>query len=214
MLKIADKLKSNKRIAVFAVILLIILLIIFFIILSKKDYKNINIGNNISNKTLDEVEDYILNISSYKAKLEVTINSNKNTNKYVLTQIHNKDEDVQEVISPENIQGLKLIYKDKTLTIKNTILDLQKVYNNYPYIESNNLWLNSFIEEYKTEKNKRIFNKDENIVMSIEIGGNSKIKYKELYIDTKTGKPTKLLIQDNNKKSIIYILYNEIELNY
>ena len=69
MLKIADKLKSNKRIAVFAVILLIILLIIFFIILSKKDYKNINIGNNISNKTLDEVEDYILNISSYKAKL-------------------------------------------------------------------------------------------------------------------------------------------------
>ena len=47
----------------------------------KKDYKNINIGNNISNKTLDEVEDYILNISSYKAKLEVTINSNKNTNK-------------------------------------------------------------------------------------------------------------------------------------
>ena len=214
MLKIADKLKSNKRIAVFAVILLIILLIIFFIILSKKDYKNINIGNNISNKTLDDVEEYILNISSYKAKLEVTINSNKNTNKYVLTQIHNKDEDVQEVISPANIQGLKLIYKDKTLTIKNTILDLQKVYNNYPYIESNNLWLNSFIDEYKTEKNKKIFNKDENIVMSIETSADSKIKYKELYIDTKTGKPTKLLIQDNNKKSIIYILYNEIELNY
>ena len=214
MLKIADKLKSNKRIAVFAVILLIILLIIFFIILSKKDYKNINIGNNISNKILDEVEDYILNISSYKAKLEVTINSNKNTNKYVLTQIHNKDEEVQEVISPANIQGLKLIYKDKTLTIKNTILDLQKVYNNYPYMESNNLWLNSFIDEYKTEKNKKIFNKDENIVMSIETSADSKIKYKELYIDTKTGKPTKLLIQDNNKKSIIYILYNEIELNY
>ena len=214
MLKIADKLKSNKRIAVFAVILLIILLIIFFIILSKKDYKNINIGNNISNKTLDEVEDYILNISSYKAKLEVTINSNKNTNKYILTQIHNKDEDVQEVISPANIQGLKLIYKDKTLTIKNTILDLQKVYNNYPYIESNNLWLNSFIDEYKTEKNKKIFNKDENIVMSIETSADSKIKYKELYIDTKTGKPTKLLIQDENKKEIIYILYNEIELNY
>ena len=214
MLKIADKLKTNKRIAVFAVILLIILLIIFFIILSKKDYKNINIGNNISNKTLDEVEDYILNISSYKAKLEVTINSNKNTNKYILTQIHNKYEDVQEVISPENIQGMKLIYKDKTLTIQNIVLDLQKVYNNYPYIESNNLWLNSFIEEYKIAKNKKISVKDENIVMSIEISTDSKIKYKELYLDKKTLKPTKLLIQDNNKKEIIYILYNEIELNY
>lgn len=214
MLKIADKLKSNKRIAVFAVILLIILLIIFFIILSKKDYKNINIGNNISNKTLDDVEEYILNISSYKAKLEVTINSNKNTNKYILTQVHNKDEDVQEIISPENIKGMKLLYKDNTLTIKNTMLDLQKVYNNYPYIESNNLWLNSFIEEYKISKNKKIFNEDENIIILIEVSMDSKIKYKELYLDKKTLKPTKLLLQDNNKKAIIYILYNEIELNY
>ena len=214
MLKIADKLKSNKRISVFAVILLIILLIIFFINLSKKDYKNINIGNNISSKTLDEVEEYILNISSYKAKFEVTINSNKNTNKYLLTQSHNKDEDIQEVISPENIKGMKLVYKDNTLNIQNTMLDLKKVYNNYPYIESNNLWLNSFIDEYKSSKNRKIFDKEENIVMLIEINADSKIKYKELYLDKKTLKPTKLLIQDNNKKEIIYILYNEIELNY
>ena len=82
------------------------------------------------------------------------------------------------------------------------------------YIESNNLWLNSFIDKYKTEKNKKIFNKDENIVMSIETSADSKIKYKELYLDKKTLKPTKLLLQDNNKKAIIYILYNEIELNY
>lgn len=214
MLKIADKLRTNKRIAVFAVILLIILLIIFFIILSRKDYKNINIGNNNSNKTLDEVEDYILNISSYKAKLEVTINSNKNTNKYLLTQIHNKDEDIQEIILPENIKGIKLVYKGNTLTIQNTMLDLQKIYNDYPYIENNNLWLNSFIEEYKIAKNKKISNKDDNIVLQIEINADYKIKYKELYLDKETLKPTKLLIKDNNQKEIIYILYNEIELNY
>lgn len=214
MLKIADKLRTNKRIAVFAVILLIILLIIFFIILSRKDYKNINIGNNNSNKTLDEVEDYILNISSYKAKLEVTINSNKNTNKYLLTQIHNKDEDIQEIILPENIKGIKLVYKGNTLTIQNTMLDLQKIYNDYPYIENNNLWLNSFIEEYKIAKNKKISNKDDSIVLQIEINADSKIKYKELYLDKETLKPTKLLIKDNNQKEIIYILYNEIELNY
>lgn len=214
MLKIANKLKTNKRIVVFAVALIIVLLIIFFIILSIKDYKNVNIGNNNSNKTLDEVEDYILNISSYKAKLEVTINSNKNTNKYVLTQIHNKDEDVQEVIAPDNIKGMKLVYKDNTLTIKNTSLNLQKVYNAYPYIANNNLWLNSFIEEFRSAVNKKIFEENGNTVMLIEIDSDSKIKYKELYLDKKTLKPTKLLIQDKNKKEIIYILYNEIELNY
>ena len=214
MLKIADILNKNRRILLFIGVLIGILLIIFIINFTRKDYKNINIGNNISNKTLDDVEEYILNISSYKAKLEVTINSNKNTNKYILTQVHNKDEDVQEIISPENIKGMKLLYKDNTLTIKNTMLDLQKVYNNYPYIESNNLWLNSFIEEYKISKNKKIFNEDENIIILIEVSTDSKIKYKELYLDKKTLKPTKLLLQDNNKKAIIYILYNEIELNY
>ena len=214
MLKIADILNKNRRILLFIGVLIGFLLIIFIINFTRKDYKNINIGNNISNKTLDDVEEYILNISSYKAKLEVTINSNKNTNKYILTQVHNKDEDVQEIISPENIKGMKLLYKDNTLTIKNTMLDLQKVYNNYPYIESNNLWLNSFIEEYKISKNKKIFNEDENIIILIEVSTDSKIKYKELYLDKKTLKPTKLLLQDNNKKAIIYILYNEIELNY
>lgn len=214
MLKIADILNKNRRILLFIGVLIGILLIIFIINFTRKDYKNINIGNNISNKTLDDVEEYILNISSYKAKLEVTINSNKNTNKYILTQVHNKDEDVQEIISPENIKGMKLLYKDNTLTIKNTMLDLQKVYNNYPYIESNNLWLNSFIEEYKISKNKKIFNEDENIIILIEVSMDSKIKYKELYLDPKTLNPTKLLIQDNDKNEIIYILYNEIELNY
>ena len=214
MLKIADILNKNRRILLFIGVLIGVLLIIFIINFTRKDYKNINIGNNISNKTLDDVEEYILNISSYKAKLEVTINSNKNTNKYILTQVHNKDEDVQEIISPENIKGMKLLYKDNTLTIKNTMLDLQKVYNNYPYIESNNLWLNSFIEEYKISKNKKIFNEDENIIILIEVSMDSKIKSKELYLDKKTLKPTKLLLQDNNKKAIIYILYNEIELNY
>ena len=214
MLKIADILNKNRRILLFIGVLIGFLLIIFIINFTRKDYKNINIGNNISNKTLDDVEEYILNISSYKAKLEVTINSNKNTNKYILTQVHNKDEDVQEIISPENIKGMKLLYKDNTLTIKNTMLDLQKVYNNYPYIESNNLWLNSFIKEYKISKNKKIFNEDENIIILIEGSTDSKIKYKELYLDPKTLNPTKLLIQDNDKNEIIYILYNEIELNY
>lgn len=214
MLKIADILNKNRRILLFIGVLIGFLLIIFIINFTRKDYKNINIGNNISNKTLDDVEEYILNISSYKAKLEVTINSNKNTNKYILTQVHNKDEDVQEIISPENIKGMKLLYKDNTLTIKNTMLDLQKVYNNYPYIESNNLWLNSFIKEYKISKNKKIFNEDENIIILIEVSMDSKIKYKELYLDPKTLNPTKLLIQDNDKNEIIYILYNEIELNY
>ena len=108
-----------------------------------------NIGNNNLNKTLEEVEDYILNIKSYTATIEVTVNSNKNSNKYLIKQSHQEENDEQEVIEPGNISGVKITYKDSSLKVENSKLNLEKIYNNYPYIESNILWLNSFIEEYK-----------------------------------------------------------------
>ena len=36
---------------------------------------------------------------------------------------------------------------------------------------------------------------------------------KKLYIDKNTGKPTILLVQDINEKTVVYILYNEIKIN-
>lgn len=63
------------------------MLVIISIIFSKS-YETINIGNNNLNKTLEEVEDYILNIKEYTATIEVTVNSNKNNNKYLIKQNH------------------------------------------------------------------------------------------------------------------------------
>ena len=40
----------------------------------KTDYKNEKSGNT---KSINEIEQYILNVSSYKAKIEVTVKSNK-----------------------------------------------------------------------------------------------------------------------------------------
>ena len=35
---------------------------------------------------------------------------------------------------------------------------------------------------------------------------------KTLYIDKKTGKPTKMEIKDNSKNTSVYILYREVKL--
>ena len=48
----------------FIILAIAILLVIISIIFSKKSYETINIGNNNLNKTLEEVEDYILNIKA------------------------------------------------------------------------------------------------------------------------------------------------------
>ena len=205
--------KSKQKIIIITIIAIAI--VIFVSIFFKINYKKINTGNNILNKTLDEVQEYICNINSYEATMEVTINSNKNTNKYKIKQIHDENEDIQEILEPENVKGIKFIYKDNTLQIINTNLNLTKIYNNYPYIESNNLWLNDFLEEYKQadNENKEATENDEEVVLKLEVQNeDSNIKYKELYLDKKTGNPTKLLIQDNNKNTVIYILYSEITI--
>lgn len=206
--------KSKQKIIIITIIIAIAI-VIFVSIFFKINYKKINTGNNILNKTLDEVQEYICNINSYEATMEVTINSNKNTNKYKIKQTHDESEDTQEILEPENVKGIKFIYKDNTLQIINTNLNLTKIYNNYPYIESNNLWLNDFLEEYKQadNENKEATENDEEVVLKLEVQNeDSNIKYKELYLDKKTGNPTKLLIQDNNKNTVIYILYSEITI--
>ena len=205
--------KSKQKIIIITIIAIAI--VIFVSIFFKINYKKINTGNNILNKTLDEVQEYICNINSYEATMEVTINSNKNTNKYKIKQTHDESEDTQEILEPENVKGIKFIYKDNTLQIINTNLNLTKIYNNYHYIESNNLWLNDFLEEYKQadNENKEATENDEEVVLKLEVQNeDSNIKYKELYLDKKTGNPTKLLIQDNNKNTVIYILYSEITI--
>lgn len=202
--------KSKKFLII--VVGIAILLVIISIIFSKKSYETINIGNNNLNKTLEEVEDYILNIKEYTATIEVTVNSNKNSNKYLIKQNHKEKNDEQEVLEPDTIKGVKLIYKDSSLIVENSNLNLEKIYNNYPYIESNILWLNSFIEEYRNSEQRNITEKNEEIVMQIKRKNDKKIAIEELILDKKTLKPTKLSIMDNSKNVIVYILYNEIEI--
>ena len=36
---------------------------------------------------------------------------------------------------------------------------------------------------------------------------------KKLYIDRKSGKPTKMIVKDINQKTLVYILYTEIEIS-
>lgn len=209
MLNVEKSKHNKKKIYILIVSAFFILAIVFMIIFSKNNYKTLKNGNNINNQTREKVYDNILNISSYKATLEVTINSNKNSNKYILKQSHNLAEDTQEVLEPENVRGIKTTYSNGTLKIQSDRLNITKIYNDYNNIGNNDLWLNSFIEEYKIAEEKSIDEKEEKVI-SIKINN----KTKELYLDKKTGKPTKMIVEDNNQKAVIYIIYNEIEINY
>lgn len=203
---------NKKKIIITVVIIIVLIFIIFFI---KNNYKKSEFGNNITNKSIEEIEKYILNISEYDAELEIEIQSNKNTNKYTVHQIVKDNIYEQEVIKPENIAGVKIIYDGENLTVENTNLGLKKLYDKYNNITDNILWINSFIDDYRNSNESKIAIKDDYVVLETKNKNNEEKYniYKTLYCDKNTLEPAKLEIKDKNKKIRVYISYKEIEIN-
>ena len=193
---------KNKRI-VFLIILIILIAIGLFIFFRNNETKNLKIGNNTSSQ---EIVDYILNINSYEAVIEVDVKSNKNENKYKIKQVYNgNDNNSQEVLEPSNIAGVKLIKEGNNLKLENSNLNLTNILQNYEYISDNVLDLSSFIDNYKNNSNSKWEEKDNIIIM--------KTSNRTLYINKENGLPKKMEIQDTGKKTAIYILYNEVNVN-
>lgn len=187
---------------------------VIFMFLSKNYYKVIKFGNNTTIKTLNDVEGYILNISSYSAQIEVTINSNKNTNKYLINQKYTAPNlSKQEILEPSNIKGLTTTFDGNNLEIANSKININALYENYTYIADNTLWLNTFTSDYMKTENKSVKEQDEAYVIEVKVDKNKYITYKTLYIDKSSSMPTKLIILDENKKSTISIIYKEIKIN-
>ena len=201
--------KINKKIFYILIILIIILL---GIIIYKNVIKKSKNGNNMSSQ---EIVDYILNRRTYTAKVSVQVNSNKNTNKYILNQKFNSEnESMQEVIEPSNIAGVKIIKKDGNLKIENTTLNLSKIFENYKGLGENCLDLNTFIDDYKKNEKSNFEENDKEIIMKTKSSNRNKYtEIKILYINKESKLPTKLIIEDNNQNMTINIQYNEIEFN-
>ncbi len=204
-----------KKMLIPIMLLVIVIISLFIYFFYHNSNKKINFGNNLSNKTNQEIEEYILNISSYEADIEVNVESNKNRTKYKIQQNYVSPNIEKQIIQePSNIQGLQTIYDGTKLTIRNTKLNLNTVYENYPYVTNHYLWLNSFIEDYKSNANHRIYEENNQIVMEVALQTeNPYISYKKLFIDKSKSKIDKLIVQDKNKKNLVYILYNEIKIN-
>lgn len=193
---------KNKKIFI-AIIILLIIGIIIFLIFNNKGVKKSKIGNNSSSQ---EIVDYILNISSYSATIEVEVKSNKNENKYILKQEYNgENQNSQEVIEPTNIAGIKIIKEGDSLKLENSNLNLTSVFEKYEYISDNCLDLSSFIEDYKNDENAKFKEENNQIIMQT--------KSKTLYIDKNTAMPIKMEVIQTHKNVAVYILYNELKIH-
>lgn len=194
---------------------IIILICIFFIIFLIFYYKNFLNGNNIFKKSDEEIIENILKANlNYKTEAEVTIYSNKNENTYTINQEETEEHSFLEVTSKGDISGLVLEYQENRLILKNTELDLEKIFENYNELSSNYLFLRTFVQDYLVSEEKSINQEDEEtiIVKVTVLDSNKYIKYKELYIDRRTGLPKKLIIKNSDKQIKVCIIYTNIEI--
>lgn len=191
--------KKWVKITIFA---LIIICLIFFIIIIIKHFKN---GNNMSNKSLKEIEQYVLNIDGYEAEVQIEVNTNKNKNKYKMKQKYAKENNLykQEILEPENISGITITFDGTNLKLENTKLNLNKIYEGYSYIGSNDLNLMQFINDYNNSEEKTINEENGIIIMKAKIkNGNKYRAVKKLYINKEDASPKKMEIQDITRKHI------------
>ena len=197
------------KILAFVILVIVTLLICNFFI--KTNYKTKESGNN---KSIQEIEQYILNVTSYKAKIKVTVSSNKNANFYEFEQeVRGQSYSRQLALSPDSLSGMEIIYENGVITLQNTKYNLSQIYENYPYISTNSLFLTSFIEGYRNADEKEITQEDEKIQMSYISKVNKYNNKQILYINKASLEPQNLQVYDINNALKVDIIYNEIELN-
>lgn len=197
------------KILAFIIIIIVILLICNFF--KKSNYKTEQNGNN---KNIQEIEQYILNVTSYKAKINVTVSSNKNANFYEFQQeVRGQSYSKQLALSPDSLAGMEIIYENGVITIQNTQYNLSNIYENYPFISTNSLFLTSFIEGYRNSESKKIEEVNGKIQMSYISKINKYNNKQILYINKANLEPENLQVFDMNNELKVDIKYNEIELN-
>lgn len=197
--------KSKKLLFIFVFICITIFFIFY--------YNFFILGNNI-NRSQEEIVDNIINkMNEYEANIEVKVISNKNQNCYRMYQNVNSEKSILRINAPDNISGLVIENNKNKLIIRNTKLNMQKLYEDYEFVLNNSLFLDVFVEDYKNN-NSKIYEENNEFILEINLE-NSKstyVKYKELHVDKKTGKPKELIIRDNTKKVNISIIYNDIKI--
>ena len=108
-----------------------------------------------------------------------------------------------------------IVHKDNKVIIRNNKLKLEKIYESCDFLLENNLYLTTFVEDYKKTNEKEILENEDYYIVNIKLKNfvNKHSAFKSLYINKNTSKIEKLEIDDINKNRTIYILYKEITIN-
>ena len=160
------KCKEKNKIKIIKTIVIILLITVIILLGLKQIKKPIKNLKTVNNNTSQEIEDFIANIKSYEAIIDMEVYSNKNKNKYKIKQSYkNENDNYQEIIEPSNIKGLKIKKEEEKLIIENSKLNLSKIIEDYNEITSNEIDLITFVNDYKKDDERKIKEEENEVIL-------------------------------------------------
>lgn len=197
----------KKKIFIICMFFLCLILIIL-------GYKFFVPGNNKNIESETQLDEYILNINNYELEGNVTVYSNKNVNTYRLKQLKNGDYQRQEIVNDNENYGLIIENEGSKITIKNTVLDLTSVFENYEEVAKNSIGLDSFIDDYRETNDSEITEEEQcyRIQVKVKDSQNKYAQNKCLWINKKSRKIEKFEVSDVNNNKTIFIEYTKFEI--
>ncbi|MGL5330887.1 MAG: germination lipoprotein GerS [Peptostreptococcaceae bacterium] len=158
----------------------------------------------------EEFKEKVSKIESYTCTSEVEVLGNKGKSSYTLKQAYNKSNGYRiEFISPTQLKGNVVEYRDGKVIIKKTNIDDSI---ELPNNEKDYIFIGEFINNYLNDKDVVINSSKEYVTLESKIiEGKDYFDKQILYINKDRELPEKMEILDKEGTVRITVKYNDIE---
>ncbi len=172
------------------------------------------VGNNKIVEDVDDLDEYFLGMKNYRASCVVSVVSNKNENTYRLSQVQQDGVLVQEVVDADTGDGVVIECDGNKVTVRNTALSLEKVFDMYGEMFNSSMGLDAFIEDYVADSRREVREENGYFIVSVR-AKNSQNRYsksKVLYFNRESNSIEKIVVKDINNNDLVIIEYISLEI--
>ena len=174
------------------------------------------VGCQMKEATEDEIyekfQEKVSKVQSYSCIAKVKVIGNKGKSNYILRQSYKKPNNYYlEVLSPENLKGNIMEYKDDKILIKNSKINDLIEFSDDNKAEQH-LFVGDFINNFLRKEQVDIKLSDDKLVLESMIPGDDEYFNKQvLYVDIQEKVPTSMEILDKQGNIKFIITYKDFE---
>lgn len=174
------------------------------------------VGCQMKEATEDEIyekfQEKVSKVQSYSCIAKVKVIGNKGKSNYILRQSYKKPNNYYlEVLSPENLKGNIMEYKDDKILIKNSKINDLIEFSDDNKAEQH-LFVGDFINNFLRKEEVDIKLSDDKLVLESMIPGDDEYFNKQvLYVDIQEKVPTSMEILDKQGNIKFIITYKDFE---